>query len=330
MTVLIFGFLGLAAMRVENAVAKHPEPLLPSGPDPWVVAHEGMYYYTHTLGDRIALWKTTDMAQLGKVQPVVVWRAPPTGENSTSIWAPELHFLDGKWWLYYSAADKAHDDDAHRHVFVLENVSADPTVGPWIDKGKLQTKHSGIDGTVFEHRGKLYFVYSAYIDDHSDLVIAPMPNPWTLSDRQVDIAAPTYTWEMRGGRKILEAPEFLAGPTGKVFLAYSASACWSDGYALGLLSADGAADLADPASWTKSPQPVFASSTRNGLYAPGHNGFFKSLDGKQDWIVFHANGGPNWKCTKRRAPYMQQFHWDAAGNPSFGEPGDDGAPPPHK
>lgn len=316
----------LPAIAGTAPARQPPKPLLPSGPDPWVIAHDGVYYYMHTLGDRIALWKTADMAQLGKAQPVVVWRPPPQGANSASIWAPELHFFDGKWWLYYTAADKAHNDDAHRYVFVLENDSPDPTIGQWVDKGRLNTRHSGIDGTAFEYRGKRYFVYSAYVDDHSDLVIAPMLNPWTLSDREVDIAAPTYAWEMQGGRKILEAPEFIEGPTGKVFLSYSASACWSDQYALGLLSAGAGADLADPAAWTKSPIPVLATSVRNGIYAPGHNGFFKSPDGKQDWIIFHANGGPNWKCSTRRAPYIQRFRWDDSGMPVFGEPGEGGYP----
>ncbi len=200
-------------------------PLLPSGPDPWVTQRDGVYYYMHPLGDRIALWKTHDMAELGKATPVTVWRAPASGPNSAAIWAPELHFLDGKWYLYYSAADKAHNDDAHRHVFVLENASPDPTQGTWIDKGMLHTGRAGIDGTVFEHRGRLYFVYSAYVDDHSDLIIAPMRNPWTFAGKETDIAAPTFAWEMQGGRKILEAPEFLAGPKGQVFLTYSASAC---------------------------------------------------------------------------------------------------------
>ncbi|WP_415209070.1 family 43 glycosylhydrolase [Rudaea sp.] len=303
-------------MRTHAAVVAGP--LLPSGPDPWATQRNGTYYYTHTLGDRIALWKTTDMTQLGKAQPTVVWRAPPQGPNSASIWAPELHFLDGRWYLYYSAADKMHDDDAHRYVFVLENASPDPISGHWIDKGRLNLARSGIDGTVFEHRGKRYFVYSAYVDDHSDLVIAPMLNPWTLSDRQVDIAAPTYSWEMQGDRKILEAPEFLEGPTGKIFLSYSASACWSDGYAIGLLSADGNSDPTDPGAWTKAAAPVLATSTANKVYAPGHNGFFKSADGKQDWIIFHANGGPGWKCTARRAPYIRRFRWSAAGVPQFG------------
>lgn len=312
--------LGLLLVGAVQARSNAPiGPLLPSGPDPWVTQRDGVYYYMHTERDHIALRKTRDMAKLGEAAPVTVWRAPDRGPNATSIWAPELHFLRGKWYLYYSAADKAYDDDAHRHVFVLENASADPTRGQWIDKGMLRTRYTGIDGTVFEHRGKLYFVYSAYVGDHSNLVIAPMRDPWTLEGPEADIAAPTFEWEMQGGRKILEAPEFLAGPDGKVFLTYSASACWSDGYAIGLLTAHADADLMDPRTWIKSPKPVVASSPQHHVYATGHNGFFKTADG-QDWIIYHANGGPDWKCTAKRAPYMQRFGWDREGRPVFGVP----------
>jgi GH43 family beta-xylosidase len=311
----IAGMLLIAASHAQPPATMHA--LLPSGPDPWVAQRDGVYYYTSTEGNRISLRKTTDMAHLADATPVVVWRPPAEGPNSHSIWAPELHYLDGKWYLYYSASDKAHDDDAHRHVWVLENASSDPTQGEWIDKGMLKTHLTGIDGTVFDHAGKRYFVYSAYVDDHSDLIIAPMSNPWTLGEPQVDIAHPTYAWEMQGGRKILEAPEFIEGPRGQVFLTYSASACWSDGYSLGLLSAAADANLLDPASWRKSPTQALASSPGRGFYAPGHNGFFKSPDGKQDWIIFHANGGADWKCTARRAPYIMPFHWKANGEPDF-------------
>jgi GH43 family beta-xylosidase len=301
-------------------------PLLPSGPDPWVAQHDGIYYYTSTLGDRIALWKTRDLGQLAKAPVTVVWRAPARGPGSASVWAPELHRIDGKWYLYYTAAEKAHDDDAHRQLYVLENTSADPTQGHWVPRGMLRTGYHGIDGTVFQLHGKLYFVYSAYVGDHSDLVIARMSNPWTLAAPQVDIAHPTYAWEMQGGRKILEGPEFLKGPSGKLFLSYSASACWSDHYALGLLSAAPDADPLDPASWHKSPRPVFAQSPANSVYAPGHNGFFKSPDGKQTWIIYHANGGPGWKCGPRRSPRMQQVHWRTNGTPDFGVPVKTGVP----
>ncbi|MCX7512804.1 glycoside hydrolase family 43 protein [Frateuria hangzhouensis] len=314
----------LAGLQAHAAnVQDYAQPLLPSGPDPWVVQRDGVYYYTSTTRDRIELRKTRDLRRLAQATPVVVWRAPAQGPASTSVWAPELHFVQGKWYLYFTAAEAGHDDDAHRHVFVLENASSDPTRGQWVERGMLQTDYTGIDGTVFEHRGRWYFVYSAYVDDHSDLVIAPMADPWTLAAPQVDIAAPTYDWEMQGGRKILEGPEFLRGPDGTVFLSYSASACWSDHYALGLLQADAGADLLDPESWKKSPRPVFASSPRHGIYAPGHNGFFKDPEGR-DWIIYHANGGPDWKCTARRAPRIQPIGWTAEGRPDFGEPG---APP---
>lgn len=315
MLAAIAGVLFALAAQAQTPATMHP--LLPTGPDPWVTQRDGVYYYTSTEGNRISLRKTTDMTRLADATPVVVWRPPAEGGNSHSIWAPELHFLDGKWYLYYSASDKAHDDDAHRHVWVLENASADPTQGEWIDKGMLKTHLTGIDGTVFDHAGKRYFVYSAYVDDHSDLIIAPMSNPWTLGEPQVDIAHPTYAWEMQGGRKILEAPEFIEGPKGEVFLTYSASACWSDGYSLGLLSAKANANLLDPASWRKSPTQALSSSPAHGFYAPGHNGFFKSPDGKQDWIIFHANGGPDWKCTARRAPYIMPFSWNDKGEPDF-------------
>jgi GH43 family beta-xylosidase len=314
----------LATLPGMAGVKDYAAPLLPSGPDPWVIQRDGVYYFTSTARDHIELRRTTDLWRLPEAKPVIAWRAHASGPASTSVWAPELHYIRGKWYLYFTAADKQHDDDAHRHVYVLENASPDPTRGRWIERGMLKTAHAGIDGTVFEHRGRWYFVYSAYVGDHSDLVIAPMTDPWTLGAPQVDIAAPSYAWEMQGGRKILEAPEFLQGPDGKVFLSYSASACWSDGYALGLLHADGDADLLDPAAWHKSPRPVFASSPQHGIYAPGHNGFFKDTAGR-DWIVYHANGGPGWKCTPRRAPRIQPIGWTAEGMPDLGQPG---APPP--
>lgn len=310
--------------RSPAPASTYRNPLLPSGADPWVVRRDGFYYYLNTLGDRIAIRKTLDLSQLARAEPVTVWRPPARGPNSTSIWAPELHVLDGRWFLYYTAADKAHDDDDHRHVFVLENDGADPTQGRWIDRGMLETRHTGIDGTVFRHRGALYFVYSAYVGDHSDLVIARMRDPWTLSTTQVDIARPTYAWEMQGGRRILEGPEFLAGPGDTVFLVYSASACWSDDYALGMLQASAGADLTDPASWRKSPEPVFAKSPAHGIYATGHNAFFKSPDGRQDWILYHANGGPGLGCSAKRAPRMQRFGWKPDGSPDFGVPVRDG------
>jgi GH43 family beta-xylosidase len=304
----------------------YANPLLPSGPDPWITQVDGIYYYTHTRGDRIALWRTDDIAKLAAAEPVVVWTPPKTGPNAHSIWAPELHRLDGKWFLYYSATASGFTDDAHRAVFVLENDAADPMNGNWIDRGRVNTAHAGIDGTVFSHGGKRYFVYSPYVEPDTALAIAQMKNPWTLTGPESVITRPDQPWERQGGRQIVEGPEFLPGPQGDLFLTYSASACWSDDYSLGLLRAPPSADPLDPSAWSKSPQPVLKSA--NGVYATGHNGFFRSPDGKENWIIYHANSGPGMKCTSKRAPHIQRFSWTEDGWPQFGEPVASGTPLP--
>lgn len=302
------------------AAAEAPvNPLLPSGPDPWIVREGRTFYYMHTLGNRLAIRATTDLSRLRDAPEVTVWRAPPAGPNAQSIWAPELHRIGGRWYIYYTAAAAGHDDDAHRGIFVLENGSADPLRGRWKDRGRLVTARPGIDGTTFVHRGRRYFVYSPYVGDESDLAIVAMANPWTLTGPETIIARPDRDWERQGGRQILEGPAFLRGPRGDLFLAYSASACWSDDYALGLLSAPADADPLNAAAWTKAPRPVLAKSPAAGIYAPGHNGFFTGADGRA-WNVYHANPAPDMKCSPRRAPHVQPVDFDAAGRPVLPPP----------
>lgn len=300
-------------------------PLLSSGPDPWVTRSGEVFYYMHTLGDRLAIWRTRDITRLVEAESKTIWTPPAVGPNAISIWAPELHRIDGKWYVYYTAAASGHDDDAHRGVFVLENSSADPLQGEWIDHGRVNTVHPGIDGTIFVHRGNRYFVYSPYVGPDSVLAIARMSNPWTLVGGEVIIARPDLPWERQGGRQILEGPEFLSGPKGDLFLTYSASACWSDDYALGLLHAPPGSDPMNAASWTKSSRPVMAKAPENNVYATGHNGFFTSPDGRENWIIYHANTGADQKCTPKRSPRIQSFSWTSDGRPVFPVPAAAGA-----
>ena len=294
-------------------------PLLPSGPDPWIARDGDTYFYMATHGNRLAIRKTEDLSRLARAEEITVWRPPAQGPNAISIWAPELHRIDGRWYLYYTAAASGHDDDDHRGVFVLENDNADPTQGEWRDRGQLKTAHPGIDGTTFVHAGKRYFVYSPYVGPDSVLAIVAMSNPYTLVGEETIIARPDQTWERQGGRQILEGPEFLAGPKGDLFLSYSGSACWSDDYAIGLLHAPAGSDPLDAKAWRKSPQPILAKNPAGNVYAPGHNGFFETPDG-QAWIVYHANPGPDMKCTAQRSPRIQRVRWSADGWPKLDPP----------
>src|SRR5690606_42126076 len=103
-------------------------------------------------------------------------------------------------------------------------------------------------------------------------------------------------------------------------LVFSASGCWTDQYSLGVLEFTGEDDLLNPLHWKKHKKPLLTQSKKNKVYGTGHNSFFKSPDGKQDWILYHANSGPGQGCGGFRSPRMQPLHWDENGFPVVGEP----------
>lgn len=134
------------------------------------------------------------------------------------------------------------------------------------------------------------------------------------------LSTPTYDWETIGDPDVNEGPEAIQNPSGKLFITFSASGCWTDDYSLGLLSLKEGGNPMNAADWTKSATPVFTKKPENGAYAPGHNGFFKSRDGKEDWIIYHANSMAGQGCGDARNPRMQTFGWNADGTPAFDVP----------
>lgn len=298
-------------------------PLLPGGPDPWVFQKDSNYYYTHTLANRIAIYRTGKMSELGKAKPVTIWTPPATGPWSKDIWAPEIHYLQGKWYVYFAADDGINDN--HR-IYVLENASADPLSGNWEFKGKMADTSAdnwAIDASVFEYNSQLYCIWSGWeadVNDKQNIYIAEMQNPWTIGRRTL-IATPTYSWEtISAPPAVNEGPEALRNSRGDLFIVYSASGCWTDSYSLGLIRLKPGGDPMNAGDWSKNANPVFVTNPGNHAFSPGHNGFFKSRDGKEDWIIYHANAAAGQGCKNARSPRMQPFGWNADGSPDFGNP----------
>jgi GH43 family beta-xylosidase len=331
LTLLILFFFtrtGLSAQEIPPVNDGFSNPLLPSGADPYSIYKDGYYYYTQTMQNRLVIWKTKSLANLKTADKKTIWLAKPHDMNS--IWAPELHYLNGKWYMYFAAVKGG--GRAHR-MYVLENSAKDPLEGNWLMKGKVSDPSDkwAIDGNVFKHKGTLYMMWSGWEGDvnvQQNIYIAKMKNPWTITGSRVKISGADYDWEKHGDLgssaqpphvTVNEGPQILFKDK-KMFVIYSASGCWTDFYALGMLSANAAADPMNPGSWTKSPEPVFKQSPENGVYAPGHNSFFKSPDGKEDWILYHANSGPGLGCGSYRSPRAQKFSWQADGTPNFGIP----------
>lgn len=305
-------------------------PLLPTGADPWVTSYNGYYYYMDTTGRNLTIWKTRDITELAHAEKKVVWNPPPDTPYSRDLWGPELHRVDGKWYIYFAADDGKNRD--HR-IYAVENVSDDPLEGEWTFKGRVNdaTDRWAIDPTVFENKGRLYMVWSGwegYQNGQQNLYIAEMSNPWTIISPRVMISAPKYGWEKINYRPdnpssspvyVNEGPEILTHEA-KIYLVYSASGCWTDDYELGVIEASADADMLNPASWKKFDHPFFKENRKAKVFGPGHNAFFVSPDGKENWILYHANPRSGDGCGGKRSPRIQKFTWNADGTPDFGTP----------
>lgn len=283
------------------------------GPDPWMTCHEGDYYLTTTQGDCIRMWKAPTLAQLKTAPGVVVWRDEDPS-RSHGIWAPEFHFITNRWYLYYTAMAANKEDSTHR-MHVLESAGVDP-LGPYHYQGRLYDPANdfyAIDGSVFQHPGDgaWYFVWAAH--PRHRLRIARMANPWTLAGRSVQLEASGF-----GCEEVREGPVVLRR-NGRLFLTYSACDTGKPDYKLGMLIADERSDVMNPASWKQHPQPVFERNDAAGVFGPGHHGFFRSPDGKEDWIVYHGKATSNYTYVGRTTR-AQKFIWNVDGTPNFGKP----------
>lgn len=307
--------------------ATFTNPLKENGPDPWVFTWNGNYYYMNTAGRNLTLWKTKDITDLRNAEKKVVWTPEPGKPWSKDLWAPELYRWDNKWYIYFAADD---GENAYHRIFVIENSSDDPIAGDWTFKGKVAdaTDRWAIDPDVFEANGQHYMLWSGWegsANGEQDIFIAHMSNPWTIDSPRTLISSPNHSWEQHGdspGGKhvdVNEGPEALIHGD-DVFVVFSASACWTDEYALGALRSTIGANLLKAKSWKKLPGPLLSTDAGAHAFGPGHNGFFKSPDGKQDWIIYHANPEPHQGCGGQRSPRIQPFTWNADGTPNFGKP----------
>ncbi|MCR5252874.1 MAG: glycoside hydrolase family 43 protein [Treponema sp.] len=267
------------------------KPLILQRADPHIYYHkDGYYYFTASTPeyDRIELRRAWSIKALSDAQPVVIWRKHATGPMSWHIWAPELHFINGRWYIYFAAGRS--EDPWWIRSWVLENSSPDPFCGQWEEKGQLVSEWDSfmLDMTVFEHNKKLYAIWAQKRrekTENSALYISEMENPYTLKMPQTLLTVPEFSWECKGFR-VNEGAAVLKR-NGKIFVTYSASATDAS-YCMGLLSADENSNLLDPASWKKNANPVFVTDEKTGIFGPGHNSFTTSRDGKTDYLIYHA------------------------------------------
>lgn len=328
-----------------------PNPFIYHRADPFIYKHtDGMYYFTgsytdmeHNLDGKyqylyIILRRSDSLAGLadhsGKYEEKVVYEKKPIagGTMSPHIWAPEIHYIEGNWYIYYTTTIS--DASSWRiRPHCLACTDSDPMTGTWIQKGPVVTTVPGdiaftdfsLDHTHFEHRGEHYFLWAQKTNNISDIFIARLANPWTLCTPAVRLSHPEYAWELHGF-PVDEGPAVIKHG-GKIFLTFSGSG--TDAlYCMGLLYADEDADLLDASSWTKLPYPVFQSSRATGQFGPGHNSFTKSDDGMEDLIIYHNRQEERYLAEEDYQPLYDagrnaavgKIYWDKDGMPNFSVP----------
>ncbi len=298
-------------------------PIHDPGPDPWVFQVGDTYYVTYTTGRNVTVIEAEKMSELAEAQSRVVWTPPASGMNSGQIWAPEIHRIDGTWYVYYAASDG--NNDNHR-MWVLANEDADPLSDHWEDLGQLELPGDkwAIDGSPVMIDGQWYFAWSGWEGDangEQDIYLARMDSPTEVSGTRLCLLQPEAAWESAGtDPTVVEGPQFISHD-GSLFLFYSAGGCWTDGYSLGALQLQIGDDPMDPNSWSRLDRnPLLTTNASARAYGPGHNSFFTSPDGSESWILYHANPEAGQGCGGKRSTRMQPFTWSADGLPVLGEP----------
>ncbi|OXM87218.1 hypothetical protein CF651_06115 [Paenibacillus rigui] len=332
-----------------NGSPDYVNPLIKNGADPNIYkGADGYYYYTMSYMnyanngvaayqyDRITLRRASTIQGLASAEEKQIWTKHASGEMSYHIWAPEIHYVNGKWYIYFAAGRTNANFDLR--VYVLECSTQDPMTGDWKELGKVAMNDEAfdLDATTFEHNGELYMIYAfanGGLKINSSLRIAKMTSPTTLDSVQVNISTPEYTWEQRYDN--VNEGSAVIKKNGKIFVAYSAGSTDTT-YAVGLLSAPDSPDanLLDPANWTKTPYPIMATSRANGQFGPGHGTFTVAEDGLQDVFLYHARKNEAYSATGYAPLYdatrwarVQNVYWHGDGTPYLGVPVPDGPLP---
>lgn len=136
----VFCLTGLACLAACQAkpVSVH---------DP-VMAKEGNSYYLFSTGPGITFYSSTNMRdwrEEGRVfsgEPQWARKAAPTFNDH--IWAPDIHFHDGKYYLYYSVSGFGKNTSG---IGVTTNTTLDPRARQykWEDQGMLLQSVPGRD-----------------------------------------------------------------------------------------------------------------------------------------------------------------------------------------
>ncbi|KAM5344411.1 hypothetical protein ACJ41O_012948 [Fusarium nematophilum] len=301
------------ALGLLSSVKAFTNPIRnPGGGDPQVSFFDGYYYLISTEWTNLQLSRSRTIEGLKTATPKVIY-SDSNASRCCNVWAPEIHYFDGRWYLYYTAGKSENLDGQRMHAL---KGGASPW-DSWSYGGQLTTDW-GIDGSVLRFNGwGNYFMWSCMSGSpaRQSTCVRKLGSDFiSVTGSTSVISKPDQPWEQSGTP--VQEGQFALYFGGKTYIAYSANYCWTPNYCVALLEWDGNTDPAKPAAWKKSNGCVLSSA--NGNYGTGHNSFFRSPDGKQTYITFHATSNKNGACDDTRYAMVQPLTANSDGSPNFG------------
>lgn len=299
----------------------YPNPFIPQRADPYIFkGDDGFYYFTASYPafynadngyDRIILRRSETVSGLRNAVEHTVWKAHTEGTMAKHIWAPEIHLINGVWYIFFAAGDS--DNVWNIRPYALRCTGNDPITDQWEEPGKLQPSDGddmsftsfSLDTTYFEHKGSHYLIW-AEIHGNSSLYMAKIngDEPWRLITKPILLTKPEYPWEkirhqVNEGASVLKTED-------KICVFFSASGTGEE-YCMGLLWADINSDLMSPASWHKKTTPVLETKDLDSEAGPGHNSF--TVDENGDLLlVYHSR--PTEHLTKACGTFNDEVLYD--------------------
>lgn len=104
---ILLWFLLTVSTGVVVAQSTYNNPIVEQRADPWVFRHgDGYYYFIGTVPEfnRLVLRRAQTINDLSRAEEKTIWQPNEQSGIEVNIWAPELHYIDNQWVIYFAEA----------------------------------------------------------------------------------------------------------------------------------------------------------------------------------------------------------------------------------
>lgn len=312
---LMLGACMTSTPSMEPQVKTFTNPVWPRNfPDPYVLEHEGVFYAyaTHNSAEGFQMMTSTDL---------VTWKheggvgLPEWSKDH--LWAPEVHFWKGEFYLFYSALDPV---SRKRDLAVAKGPTprgpfklvSKLIVGSTLNKGG--SEDGAIDPTLYVEDDRPYLLY---IQEAQPRAIALVQLSDDLS-RTVGEESTVIRPDREIEKGILDAPTLVKrGDTYWMLFSTGWFQSWKRDACYQVFAAS-SKNLRGP--YVKQTEPVLTSKVGETL-SPGHQCVFQLKSGEW-WIGYHAwnnEGEPMYGHNQAgRSFRIDRLHWTEKGPKAAG------------